>query len=147
VASVVDRKVWRPTLVAWLSSTQAALGAAEEDGDWGEALATSRSIGNRVGEAGILAKRAETSVARGDLDAARPDAEAAIAIGKELGLRPLVGRIERGWGEALRAAGNASEAEAHLRAAAALFAELGLEPEASAVRAELGLGETKIAFD
>jgi len=147
VASLVDRKVWRPTLVAWLSSTQAALGAAEEDGDWGEALSTSRSIGNRVGEAGILAKRAETSVARGDLEAARPDAEAAIAIGKELGLRPLVARIERGWGQALRAAGNASEGEAHLRSAAALFTELGLEPEASAVRAELALGSTKIAFD
>ena len=146
VAAVVDRKVWRPTLVAWLSSTQAALGAAE-DGDWDEALATSRSIGNRVGEAGILAKRAETAVARGDIDAARPDADAAIAIGMELGLRPLVARIEREWGKALRAAGNDSEAESHLRGAAALFAELGLEAEASAVRAELALGTTKIAFD
>jgi tetratricopeptide (TPR) repeat protein len=146
VAAVVDRKVWRPTLLAWLSSTQAALGAAE-DGDWDEALATSRSIGNRVGEAGILAKRAETAVARGDVDAARPDAEAAIAIGLELGLRPHVARIERAWGEALRAAGNASEAEPHLRSAAALFAELGLEPEASAVRAELALGGTEIASD
>ena len=127
-------------------STQAALGAAE-DVDWDEALATSRSIGNRVAEAGILAKRAETAVARGDVDAARLDAEAAIAIGRELGLRPQVARIERAWGEALRAAGNASEAEPHLRDAAALFAELGLEPEASAVRAELALGGTKIAFD
>src|SRR5919106_348241 len=139
VAAVVDRKVWRPTLLAWLSSTQVALGAAE-DGDWDEALATSRSIGNRVAETGILAKRAETAVARGDVDAARPDAEAAIAIGLELGLRPHVARIEQAWGEALRAAGNANEAEPHLRGAAALFAELGLEPEASAVRAELALG-------
>ncbi len=147
VAAVVDRKLWRPTLFAWLSSTQAALGAAAEDADWDEALATSRSIGNRVGEAGILGKRAETAVARGDIDAARPDAEAAIAIGLELGLRPLVARIERAWGEALRAAGNASEAEPHLQAAAAQFAELGLEPEASAVRAELALGGTAIAFD
>jgi tetratricopeptide (TPR) repeat protein len=134
-------------LFAWLSSTQAALGAAAEDADWDEALATSRSIGNRVGEAGILGKRAETAVARGDIDAARPDAEAAIAIGLELGLRPLVARIERAWGEALRAAGKAGEAEPHLQAAAALFAELGLEPEESAVRAELALGGTGIAFD
>ena len=147
VAAVVDRKMWRPTLLAWLGSTQAALGAAFDEGDWGEALATSRSIGNRVGEAGILAKRAETAVARGDLDAARPDAEASIAIGRELGLRPHVARVERAWGEALRVAGQASEAEPHLRAAAALFAELGLEPEASAVRAELALGATRIAFD
>ena len=145
VASVVDRKVWRPTLVAWLSSTQAALGVLE-DGDWDEALATSRSIGNRVAEAGILAKRAETAVARGDLEAARPDAEAAIAIGREVGLRPLVARVERAWGEALRAAGRDSEAESQLRGAAALFSELGLEEEATAVRAELALGTTKIAF-
>ena len=147
VAAVVDRKVWRPTLVAWLSSTQAALGAAENGDEWDEALATSRSIGNRVGEAGILAKRAETAVARGDIGAARPDAEAAIAMGRELGLRPLVARIQRAWVEALRAAGNASEAEPHLRSAAALFAELGLDPEANAVRAELALGGTDIPSD
>jgi tetratricopeptide (TPR) repeat protein len=146
VASLVDRKVWRPTLIAWLRSTQAALGVLE-DGDWDEALATSRSIGNRVAEAGILAKRAETAVARGDLDAARPDAEAAIAIGVDLGLRPQVARIQRAWGEALRAAGNDGEAEPHLRDAAGLFEELGLEAEATAVRAELALGGTKIAFE
>ena len=146
VASVVDRKVWRPTLVAWLSSTQAALGVLD-DGDWDEALETSRSIGNRVAEAGILAKRAEAAVARGDLDAARPDAEAAIAIGVDLGLRPQVARIERAWGEALRAAGETAEAETHLRRAAALFEELGLEPEASAVRTELAMGDLRISFD
>ena len=56
VSAVVDRRVWRPTLLAWLGSTMAALGAADE-GDWEEALATARSIGNRAGEAGILAKR------------------------------------------------------------------------------------------
>src|SRR5918994_860273 len=49
---------------------------------------------------------------------------AAIAIGLELGLRPHVARIERAWGEALRAAGNVGEAEPHLQGAASLFAEL-----------------------
>ena len=146
VSAVVDRKVWRPTLLAWLGSTMAALGAADE-GDWEEALATARSIGNRVGEAGILAKRAEAFVTRGDIDAARPDAEAAIGITAELGLRPHLARAQRAWGEALRAAGLATEAEPHLQKAATLFDELGLDAEAKAVRAELAMGETKIAFD
>jgi tetratricopeptide (TPR) repeat protein len=146
VSAVVDRKVWRPTLLAWLGSTMAALGAADQ-GDWEEALATARSIGNRVGEAGILAKRAEASVTRGDVDAARPDAEAAIAIATELGLRPYLARIQRAWGEALRAAGLAAEAEPHLQAAASMFAELSLVAEEKAVRAELALAGTKIAFD
>lgn len=146
VSAVVDRKVWRPTLLAWLGSTMAALGAADE-GDWEDALATARSIGNRVGEAGILAKRAEAFVTRGDIDAARPDAEAAIGITAELGLRPHLARTQRAWGEALRAAGLATEAEPHLQKAATLFDELGLDAEAKAVRAELAMGETKIAFD
>jgi tetratricopeptide (TPR) repeat protein len=124
----------------------AALGAAD-DGDWEEALETARSIGNRVGEAGILAKRAEAFVTRGDIDAARPDAEAAIDITAELGLRPHLARTQRAWGEALRVAGLATEAEPHLQKAATLFDELGLHAEAKAVRAELAMGETKIAFD
>ena len=106
-----------------------------------------RSIGNRVGEAGILAKRAEAFVTRGDIDAARPDAEAAIGITAELGLRPHLARTQRAWGEALRAAGLATEAEPHLQKAATLFDELGLDAEAKAVLAELAMGETKIAFD
>jgi tetratricopeptide (TPR) repeat protein len=146
VSAVVDRKVWRPTLLAWLGSTMAALGAADE-GDWEDALATARSIGNRVGEAGILAKRAEAFVTRGDIDAARPDAEAAIGIMTAFGLRPHLARAQRAWGEALRAAGLATEAEPHLQKAAALFDELGLDAEAKAVRTELAMGETKIAFD
>jgi tetratricopeptide (TPR) repeat protein len=146
VSAVVDRKVWRPTLLAWLGSTMAALGAADE-GDWEDALATTRSIGNRAGEAGILAKRAEALVTRGDIDGARPDAEAAIGIMTEFGLRPHLARAQRAWGEALRAAGLATEAEPHLQKAATLFDELGLDAEAKAVRAELAMGEAKIAFD
>jgi tetratricopeptide (TPR) repeat protein len=146
VSAVVDRRVWRPTLLAWLGSTMATLGAADE-GDWEEALATARSIGNRVGEAGILAKRAEALVTRGDIDAARPNAEMAIAIMTELGLRPHLARVERAWGQALRGAGLATESEQHLLHAASLFGELGIAGEENAVRAELRLGSTKTSFD
>jgi tetratricopeptide (TPR) repeat protein len=146
ISAVVDRKVWRPTLLAWLGSTQAALGAADDD-DWDEALEMSRSIGNHTGEAGILAKRAEAAVIRGDVNAARPDAEAAIELMTDLGLRPQLARLERAWGEALRGAGLRTEGEQHLQGAASLFGELGLAAEENAVRAELALGAKQIVFD
>ena len=70
-----------------------------------------------------------------------------IGITAELGLRPHLARTQRAWGEALRAAGLATEAEPHLQKAATLFDELGLDAEAKAVRAGLAMGETKLAFD
>ena len=146
VSLVLDRRVWRPTLQAWLGTTMAALGEGG-DGDWDEALATARSIGNRIGEVGILGKRAETLAAKGDFDAARADFEASTAIAEELGLRPGLARGLRTWGEALHAAGRAAEAEPILRRSLGLFEELGLDIEAGLVRTRLSLGGTKLAFD
>lgn len=146
ISMVLDRRVWRPTLQAWLGSTMASLGELG-DGGLDEALATARSIGNRIGEAGILGKRAEAAATRGDIDAARSDFEASAAIAEELGLRPGLARGLRTWAEALRSAGLTAEAEIPYRRALALFDELGLEGEASAVRTELALGDVKIAFD
>jgi len=146
ISLVVDRKVWRPTLEAWLGSSAASLGA--DGGNWDEALQISRSIGNRVGEAWILGKRAEAAIARGGgIDAARPDAEASIALLDELELRPYLARTLRAWGEALRGAGLAEAGGAALRRSLALFDEMGLAPEAAAVRASLAVGGMKIAFD
>jgi tetratricopeptide (TPR) repeat protein len=146
ISLVTDRKVWRPTLEAWLGSAAAALGVIDE-GDWDAALETSRSIGNRMGEAGILGKRAEVALRRGDIEGARPDIEASIRIAEELGLRPTLARQLRGWGEALRSAGRLDEAEPILRRSLALFEEMGLDREAGIVRTELTLGDARIAFD
>ena len=145
ISLVVDRKVWRPTLQAWLGSATAAIGA--DDVDLDGALEMARSIGNKVGEAGILAKRAEATISRGDIEAARPEAEAALALMEELGLRPYLARALRLWGATLRKAGHADEADAALRRSLTLFEEMGLAPEADAVRAELALGNVAIAFD
>jgi tetratricopeptide (TPR) repeat protein len=145
ISLVTDRKVWRPTLEAWLGSAAAALGL--EEGDWDAGLATARSIGNRFGEVGILAKRAEVALSRGDIEAARPDIEASIAIAADIGLRPILARQLRAWGEALRAVGRQDEAEPVLRRSLAVFEEMGLEREAGVVRTELALGPTKLAFD
>ncbi|MDQ4036089.1 MAG: hypothetical protein M3153_09170, partial [Chloroflexota bacterium] len=106
LALVVDRLLLRPNLQAWLGTTLIALGdftAAE--GSWDEALATARSIGNRLGEAGILQKRAEASAKRGDLEGALADFADSAAILEDFGARPQLGRVLRGWGETLRASG------------------------------------------
>lgn len=138
LALVVDRKMWRPTLQAWLGTSAAALGDfAAAEGSWEEGLATARSIGNRFGEAGILWKRAEASAQRGDRASALADFEASAAILEEFEARPQLARVLRGWGETLRAAGRVAEGDATLRRALALFEAMGIDAEAEAVRATL----------
>ena len=138
IALVVDRRVWRPTLQAWLGSTSAALGeVAASEGDWEESLTTARSIGNRYGEAGILWKRAESKVRHGDPAAALADFAASSAILEGFGARPDLARVLRAWGEALRATGRAAEGDDALRRALALFEAMGIDAEAQAVRAAL----------
>lgn len=137
LALVVDRMMWRPTLQAWLGTSASALGDfAAAEGSWDEALETVRSIGNRFGEAGILWKRAEASAQRGDT-AALADFGASAAILEDLGARPHLARLLRGWGETLRAAGRDAEGDERLRRALSLFDEMGITGEAEAVRATL----------
>jgi tetratricopeptide (TPR) repeat protein len=137
VSLVIDRNVWRPTLQAWLGSTRASLGDPADDGDWAEALATARSIGNRVGEAGILWKRAQADVTHGETDRALAGFGASAAIAEDLGARPQLARVLRDWGDALRAAGKLDEGDVTLRRALNLFDEMGITSEADAVRAAL----------
>lgn len=146
IAKVVDRKVWRPTLQAWLGATMTALGQTAT-GDWDEALATARSIHNVHGEAGVLVKRGEAAAARGDVDAALADFKTSTALLEGLGARPTLARTLRTWGETLRAAGRGDEAKPILRRALALFEELGLDPEASVVSTLLAVGGTTLAVE
>lgn len=137
LALVVDRMMWRPTLQAWLGTTASALGDfAAAEGSWDEALATVRSVGNRFGEAGILWKRAEASALRAD-PAALADFSASAAILEDLGARPHLARVLRGWGEMLRTAGRATEGGEVLGRALALFDDMGITGEAAAIRATL----------
>jgi tetratricopeptide (TPR) repeat protein len=145
VSEIVDRKVWRPTLQAWLRTSIAALDNA--DADFEEALATARAIRNPVGEANILSKRAEVSARRGNLDAAIADYEASTAILEAEGARPVLARALRDWGDALRNAGRTDEAAPLLRRALALFEDMGIEREAEAVRTVLSLGATRLKLD
>jgi tetratricopeptide (TPR) repeat protein len=147
IALVVDRRVWRPTLQAWLGSSLSALGEDPSHDDMEEALATARSIGNQVTEAGILYKRAEVRAGRGDLEPALGDFAASAAVLENLGARPNLARLLRGWGAALRDAGRTDEAAPILQRSLSLFEELGLHAEAAAVTTMLALGATKLAFD
>ena len=140
ISMVVDRKVWRPTLQAWLGSTTAALGEDASDAELDSALQMARSIDNQVGEAGILYKRAQAAVSRGEVARALPDFAASAQIIETEGMRPSLARLLREWGLALRSAGRPDEADASLRRALSLFEELGLSVEAGVVRLELSVG-------
>lgn len=147
VALAVDRQVWRPTLQSWLRSAAAAMGEVGPSADWEEALATTRAIGNRVNEAGILGKRAESEAARGDIDAAVRDFEAATTLAESEGMRPALARMLVAWGEALRRAGRNDEAAPRLERAVALFEEMGLKGEAQGVRTRQAIGDVRLSFE
>jgi tetratricopeptide (TPR) repeat protein len=146
ISGAVDRKVWRPTLQAWLGTTAAALGDAA-GGGWDAPLATARSIGNRLGEAGILAKRAEAAAGRGQWEMALADFAEAARLFEEQGARPALARLLQGWGETLLAADRPDEGAPVLRRSLALFEELGLDREAAIVRTLLSVGRTSILFE
>jgi tetratricopeptide (TPR) repeat protein len=138
IALVLDRRVWRPTLKAWLGLANVSLGnPAFTDQDWEEALATARSIDNRVGEAGILWKRAQAAARRGETEQALAWFAESAAIADELGTRPHLARILRDWGDTLTGSGRSSEGMEALRRAMALFEEMGIAEEANAVRIAL----------
>jgi tetratricopeptide (TPR) repeat protein len=147
VALAVDRKIWRPTLVAWLGTTMAALGDVAGPDDWDDPLATAREMRNYVGEAGILGKRAESKVARGDIEGAIADFTEAARLFEVQGMRPAQARVLRELGETNRSAGRQADADAALRRSLALFVELKLDDEAREVRTEIAVGDRRLAFD
>jgi tetratricopeptide (TPR) repeat protein len=147
ISLVVDRMVWRPTLQAWLGLAKAALGdPAMGDREWDEALATTRSIHNRVGEAGILWKRAQAAAKRGETTQALTWFAESAAIAEELGARPQLARVLRDWGETLHAAGRTSEGSETLRRALTLFVDMGIVDEAEAIRTAIeGSGVPRVS--
>jgi len=136
IAGVADRRQWRPMLQAWLGAASVAAGS-DENVDWEEALATARSIHNRIAEAGIHWKRGEARARASDPVGAEADLEAAVAIFESEGARPNLARVLSRLGEVLRSAGRPADGEVPLRRALALFEEMGLDREAEAVRLSL----------
>lgn len=133
-----DLGMWGPTLTAWLRSVPGS-GPEMDAGmaDWEAALGHVRERGSRLGEAGILWKRAEAASSEQRWDDAFRDFAASTAIYEMEGARPNLARALRGWGDALHLAGRVAEGYEQLRRAMALFAEMGLVGEAAEVEAAL----------
>jgi hypothetical protein len=100
-------------------------------------------VGDRWGEATIYWKRAQTETRAiaggvdGDVDRMLADYAAAAQRFADMGGRPFEARVMRDWGEALIKLSRRSEAEEKLRAACALFGEMGLAREADEISREL----------
>ena len=141
VANAISHRVFRPSIAAYMRSNAASLGEFGSDvRSFDAALAETRSIGDRFGEANVIWKRAETEAKLPDSnrDQMLADFAAAAELFEDMGARPFLARVERDWGHALRALGHDAEGLAKLRAAQAMLAELGISREAEELRAELG---------
>jgi tetratricopeptide (TPR) repeat protein len=126
--------IWGTTLRVWLRSTDERLGNPASEPDWDEALTTAREHQDRLSEAAIRWKRAESAIALGRPGDAPTDFEVSSRIYETEGARPNLARVLRSWGLALIDAGQADEAEAILRRSLAVMDAIGLEREASELR-------------
>jgi predicted ATPase len=143
VAETFQERSFRPSVLAYLRSNAVNLGqVAVDNKDFEEALAIARASHDRWSEAVVVWKRAQFEATRGGGSSERALADYATAAEgfEKMGGRPLLARVLRGWGQALRGLGQAADGEAKLRRALALFEEMGIEREAGEVRAELAAG-------
>jgi tetratricopeptide (TPR) repeat protein len=129
--------IWGTTLRVWLRSTDERLGDPATEPDWDEALATAREQHDRLSEAAIHWKRAESAMALGRPEDAGAAFAAAAAIYETEEALPNLARVLRGWGLALRDGGRRDEARDILERSLAVMDALGLSREASEVRAQL----------
>jgi tetratricopeptide (TPR) repeat protein len=136
LAPGVDQGVWGPTLQAWLRANPATPSEWDAAG-WEELLSGARRMGNRLGEAAMLTKRAEAAARRERWDVAVPDLEAAATIYETQGARPPLARALRSLAAAHAAVGRASDQVGALERARVLFEVMGLEREAREVAGEL----------
>lgn len=110
---------------AWLASARSRQGPMRRE-DFDDPLQRAVAMGTRRGEGLVLLQRALTSTEHGAYTEAFADYERALQCFGEVAGLPLVARTEQAYGQALRAAGRADQAESHLAKAARLFDELGI---------------------
>lgn len=143
IADVTEQKIFRPSITAYLRSTEASLGQFALGGrTFEQAIDEARSVGDRWGETNVIWKRAETEAKRADGNREQMLADFAWAVESfgQMGARPFHARVLRDWGDALRAAGRTEEGDARLRESLAIFRELGIGPEADEVSQALAAG-------
>jgi tetratricopeptide (TPR) repeat protein len=127
-------------IIAQLGTTCVDAGRLDEAAEHAaRALAIARERGERGEEAWalLLAGDAAAHRAEPDLDGARAWYEKALALGEELGMRPLAARCRLGLGELERRAGRPEAARAHFRRAADDADGMGIASWRTRARQEL----------
>ncbi len=130
LCQVTNMAPFQTMIQALLGSVRAQLGDMPGGiAGWDEALARSRSMHDRYGEAQTLWRRGQAlgRQDRPDLDAALADLDRAVELFEAMEARPSLARAARDRAEVLRGLGRAEEADAVDRRALDLGRELGLK--------------------
>jgi tetratricopeptide (TPR) repeat protein len=116
----------------WLLAEAHLLGSRPDDARKAaeEALELARRYGERGNEAEALRVLGECAAAaagaRPDPTTARQSFEQALALGKELGMRPLVAHCHLGLGKLYRRTDKRDQAQEHLATARTMYCEMGM---------------------
>ena len=141
VANAVEQRVFSPSIAAYMRANAASMGDFGPNArSFDEALAETRAIHDRWGEANVIWKRANVEARRpaGNEQQMLEDYSAAAGAFEHMGARPFIARVSRDWGEALLALGRRDEAAEKLKRAATILRELGIDVEAAEAEALLG---------
>jgi tetratricopeptide (TPR) repeat protein len=141
VATSLEQHTFRPSIVALTKLNASHLGDPNSPGSFEEALAEARELNDPWAEATIKWNRAQTAAHEGDggdTEQMLSDFEFAASAFEQMEAPPFRARVERDWGNALRALGRTAEGNEKLGAALALFDGMGIVREADEIRATLG---------
>lgn len=116
---------------AWLAAARSKAGDLQPEA-FQEPLDAAVASGSRSSEGLIRLQRAISFAAAGRIEDAADDFERAIVLFADYGGLPNLARAHHAYGAALRASGNTTAAEDHMRTAAALFTDLGIRPDVDA---------------
>jgi tetratricopeptide (TPR) repeat protein len=132
VASAVEEFRRRPAhanpglILLCAGMTHLAVGRIDEAAGYArEALALTRRLGARAGEAHALCLAGDIASAAGEDDAERSYREA-LALASELGMRPLVAHCHLGLGKLYRQTDKREQAWEHLATATTMYREMGM---------------------
>jgi hypothetical protein len=106
-----------------------------------EAEARARVIGDRARLVGVLAEMAAVLRVTGDFDGAITAGQQALALAKELGMRPLVAHCHHGRGQLYSQTGQRQRARTELSTAITMYRTMGMTfwlPQAEAALAQMG---------
>ncbi len=133
VANAVEMRIFNPSIAAYMRANAANMGDFGSTArPFDEALAETRAINDRWGEANVIWKRANTEAQRAarDTNQMLADYSAAATAFEEMEARPFTARVSRDWGSALLDLGRRDEAAEKLNRAASILRELGIQAEA-----------------